>query len=128
MNISVVIPTYQREQVLIDTLNAVLGLLRGGDEVVVIDQTPCHEPRIDQALRKLAATGKVHWYRRRQPNICAAMNAGSRLARNEVLLFLDDDVVPDGSLLEAHRRALAGPDPPPAVCGQVLQPWHAGPV
>jgi GT2 family glycosyltransferase len=128
MNLSVVIPTYRREQVLLDTLNAVLPLLQTGDEIVVIDQTERHERQTEDALRDLIATGKVRWHRRGQPHICAAMNVGALLARNEVLLFLDDDVVPARDLLETHRCALDRPDAPPAVCGQVIQPWHQGPV
>jgi GT2 family glycosyltransferase len=128
VTISVVIPTYMREQVLLDTLHRVVPLLRPGDELLVIDQTPAHEPRTDQTLRELADAGAIRWVRRSKPNTCAAMNAGARLARGEILLFLDDDIIPDAGLLEAHRAALSEPDAPPAVCGQVLQPWHRGPV
>jgi GT2 family glycosyltransferase len=126
--ISVVIPTYRREQVLVDTLRLVAPLLQPGDEMLVIDQTPAHEPRTEQALRNLAESGAIRWVRRESPNTCAAMNAGARLARGDILLFLDDDVIPDADLLEAHRAAMSRPDEPPAVCGQVLQPWHQGPV
>jgi glycosyltransferase involved in cell wall biosynthesis len=126
--ISVVIPTYRREQVLVDTLHLVTPLLQPGDEMLVIDQTPVHGPQTEQALRELADAGVIRWVRRDKPNTCAAMNAGARLARGDVLLFLDDDVIPDTGLLEAHRVAMSRPDPPPAVCGQVLQPWHQGPV
>src|SRR5437879_5123343 len=128
MNLSVVIPTYRRERLLLDTLHAVVPLLQTGDEIVVIDQTERHERQTEDGLRDLVATGKVRWYRRHKPHICAAMNAGGLLSRNEMLLFLDDDVVPAPDLLEAHRRALNRPDAPPAVCGQVIQPWHDGPV
>jgi GT2 family glycosyltransferase len=126
-SISVVIPTYRREQVLLDTLHHVAAQVRPGDEILVIDQTPQHESATEQALRRLVGTG-VRWYRRDRPHICAAMNAGALLARGELLLFLDDDVVPAPSLLEAHRTALSGDGPPPATCGQVLQPWHDAPV
>lgn len=126
--VSVVIPTYRREQVLLDTLHLVLPLLRAGDELLVIDQTPSHEPAVEQCLRDLAASGAVRWFRRDRPHICAAMNAGACLACGDILLFLDDDVIPAESLLEAHRRTLSAPDAPPAACGQVLQPWDDKPV
>jgi GT2 family glycosyltransferase len=127
-SISVAIPTYRREQVLLDTLRLVLPLLRPGDELLLVDQTPRHEPAVEERLHELAAAGAVRWFRRDKPSVCEAMNAGACLARCEVLLFLDDDVIPAPQLLEAHRHALAAPDAPPAVCGQVLQPWNDGPV
>jgi GT2 family glycosyltransferase len=126
--LSVVIPTYRRERVLIDTLAAVHALLRAGDEIVVVDQTAEHEPATEAALLDLAGTGRVHWFRRTEPGICRAMNCGAWLARSELLLFLDDDIVPSPGLLEVHREALCRSDAPPATCGQVLQPWDAGPV
>jgi GT2 family glycosyltransferase len=126
--ISVVIPSYRREQVLLDTLHQVLPLLQAGDELLVVDQTPQHEPAVEQRLHELATTGAIRWFRRDKPHICAAMNAGALLARGDLLLFLDDDVIPAPQLLEAHRRTLAAADAPPAVCGQVLQPWNNGPI
>jgi GT2 family glycosyltransferase len=126
--ISVVIPTYRREQVLLDTLHLVLPLLQAGDELLVVDQTPQHEPAVEQRLYELAGSGAIRWFRRSKAHICAAMNAGAGLARGDILLFLDDDVIPAPSLLEVHRRTLAAPDAPPAVCGQVLQPWNEKPV
>jgi GT2 family glycosyltransferase len=126
--VSVVIPTFRRERVLIDTLRLVVPCLRPGDEVLLVDQTLTHEPGTESALGDLAADGTVRWYRRGKPHICEAMNLGGLLARGDVLLFLDDDVVPSPGLVEAHRAGLATPDPPPATCGQVLQPWDEVPV
>lgn len=126
--ISVVIPSYRREQVLLDTLHWVLPLLQAGDELLVVDQTPQHEPAVEQRLHELAEMGALRWFRRHKPHICAAMNAGALLARGDLLLFLDDDVIPSPQLLETHRGTLAAADAPPAVCGQVLQPWNDGPL
>src|SRR6266404_3485400 len=56
------------------------------------------------------------------------MNIAGLLAQGEILLFLDDDIIPFESLLEGHRQAHLQSDPPPATCGQVLQPWNPVPV
>ncbi len=65
--------------------------------------------------------GAIDWVRLSRPSIPAAMNAGLGRARSEIVLFLDDDVVPGPALIaahrEAHRRFGAG-----VVAGQVLQP------
>ncbi|MDI9630041.1 MAG: glycosyltransferase family 2 protein [Acidobacteriota bacterium] len=126
--ISVVIPSYRREEVLVETLDRVLAQCRGEDEVIVVDQTPEHEPATEAALHDLAEKGRVHWLRKSRPSICEAMNVGVLVARHPVVLFLDDDVVPAPGLLDVYRELFTQPDPPAVVNGQVLQPWHSGAV
>jgi GT2 family glycosyltransferase len=126
--ISVIVPTYQRERVLLDTLRSVIPLLRPGDEILVVDQTPQHARETEEGLQQLASAGTIRWFRRSRPSQCEAMNAAAHLARGAILLFLDDDVEPSLDLLEAHRSALAAADAPPATGGQVLQPWDRAPV
>lgn len=126
--ISVVIPTYRRENVLVETIGRLLELLAPGDEIIVVDQTPSHEPETAEAMNRFVREAPVRWYRRTQPGICQAMNCGAWLARGEILLFVDDDVIPNPGLLETHRECLASMDAPPATCGQILQPWNDGPV
>jgi glycosyltransferase involved in cell wall biosynthesis len=126
--ITCVVPTYKRERVLVETLSHLVALLRSGDEIVVVDQTPRHEPDTEAGLCRLTAHGEVRWFRRDKPSQCEAMNAAAAVSRGDILLFLDDDVIPSPNLLEAHRAALTGTDVPPATCGQVLQPWDERPV
>ncbi|MBZ0090516.1 MAG: glycosyltransferase [Thermoanaerobaculia bacterium] len=122
--ISVVIPSYSREGVLVETVRRVVRQLGTSDEILIIDQSPTHEPETETALADLERSERVFWYRKSRPSICEAMNVGALLARNEVVLFLDDDVVPAPGLLEAHREVLGRCDDLHAVNGQVLQPWH----
>ncbi len=49
------------------------------------------------------------------------MNMGLEAARSEVVLFLDDDIVPGPGLVHAHRRAHEDPGIS-GVAGMVLQP------
>jgi GT2 family glycosyltransferase len=126
--LSVIIPTYGRERVLIDTVEALVPLARPDDEIVLIDQTAKHTTETEADLHRLSSSRQVRWLRRSEPGICRAMNCGAVLAHNELLLFLDDDIIPCARLLEAHREMLSRPDAPPATGGQVLQPWDTGPV
>ncbi len=128
LNISVIVPTYKREAVLVDTLRHLHRLLKPGDEILVIDQTATHEAITSDVLGSMNAEGLIRWYRRSRPSQNKAMNIAALLAKGEILLFLDDDIVPFENLLEAHRHALLAPDAPPATCGQVLQPWNESPV
>jgi glycosyltransferase involved in cell wall biosynthesis len=127
-SISVVLPTFERERLLVDTIGAVLPLLKEGDEILVIDQTPEHNAETEAALINWATRNEIRWFRKTRPSQGEAMNAAAWLASGEILLFLDDDILPSSTLLDAHRAAHAKDPAVPAVCGQVLQPWNEYPV
>lgn len=118
--LSVVIPTYQREAVLLDSLHQLIQLKPAPAEIIVVDQTPQHEANTEQGLQLLEARGAIRWLRRTQPSIPAAMNAGLLAARSDVVLFLDDDIRPHAGLVSAHLEAQSLH--PGLVAGQVLQP------
>jgi GT2 family glycosyltransferase len=123
--VTIVIPTFRREAVLVETVRALLALPAPAAELIVADQTPSHEPQTENALRKLAEAGRIRWLRLAQPSIPAAMNAGLLAATQERVLFLDDDIVPEPDLVTAHWAAHQK-DPRALVAGRVLQPWDEG--
>jgi cellulose synthase/poly-beta-1,6-N-acetylglucosamine synthase-like glycosyltransferase len=61
--ISVIIPTYGREEPLRDTLEDVLKQDYPAFEVLVVDQTPTHEPQTQAYLEQLADDRKISWFR-----------------------------------------------------------------
>lgn len=126
--LSIIIPTFCREQVLLDTVRMILDQMQTGDEILVIDQTPRHESATEQALTTWLEDGRLRWYRKINPGQVEAMNVGALLAHNEGLVFLDDDVQPSSDFLDSYRCALAKGSEIPAFCGQVLQPWHDAPL
>jgi GT2 family glycosyltransferase len=117
--IGVVIPTYRRENVLIETLVRLLDLDCRPDEILVIDQTLQHEPQTEYALARMEEEGFLRVIRLPQPSITHAMNVGVRESTSDVLLFLDDDIIPGASLIAAHKQAQGESG---IVAGQVLQP------
>jgi GT2 family glycosyltransferase len=121
--VSVAIPTYHREAVLVDTLNFLLALEQPAAEILVLDQSETHEAATDKALREWADQGRIRWIRIARPSIPKAMNAGLLQSRNPVVLFLDDDVRPDPGLVAAHHAAHASL-PDIVVAGRVIQPWE----
>jgi len=116
---SIVIPTYLRGAVLLDSLRALLALESKADEIVVVDQTHIHPQDIERELSALHDSGAIRWIRLPYPSIPGAMNTGLREAISEIVLFLDDDIIPDEKLVEAHRRASSESA---LVAGMVLQP------
>lgn len=121
--LSIVIPTYGREQVLRDTLAALIRINSGNAEIVVVDQTERHESQVESCLDGWHLSGAIRWLRGSKPSIPGAMNLGAMQARGEILLFLDDDIVPAPGLLRAHLEAHAVKRGE-LVVGRVLQPWH----
>lgn len=119
MRLTVAIPTYGRDAVLIDTLRYVLALSPPADEVVVIDQTPRHDDATEQQLVAWTRDGAICWERLPRPSIPHAMNVALQRASGDVVLFLDDDLIPCCDLGARHLAGIAGAD---AVVGQILQP------
>ena len=120
-SIAIAVPTYQREQVLIDTLGSLLALDPPAAELLVADQTPRHQRAVEQQLRQWEAAGRIRLLRLPNPSVTEAMNTALREAAHPIVLFLDDDIVPHRGLIGAHAGSY-GTEAVWAVAGQVLQP------
>ena len=123
--ISIAIPTYRREQVLLDTIDYLLALQLAASEILVLDQTEKHESSTELRLQELAGNDSIRWLRFDQPSIPKTMNRGLLEAKQDIVLFLDDDIRPEADLLtthftvhQAHNNVL--------VAGRVIQPWQEG--
>src|SRR5512134_3333638 len=90
--VSVVIPTYRREQVLLDTIQYLRSLQAPPAEIIVVDQTRDHEVSIQEQLNQWDRNKEIRWVRLEEPSIPGAMNKGLLVARNGIVLFLDDDI------------------------------------
>jgi GT2 family glycosyltransferase len=119
--LSIVMPTFRRERVLGETICSLLALRPPPEELLVIDQTKTHERETDELLSRLDRERQIRWIRMEAPSIPRAMNVGLREARGKVVLFVDDDIVPQSNLLSAHVAAHENGEFA-AVAGQVLQP------
>lgn len=103
LRVAVVIPTYLRERILINTVRLVLSQNPPADEVLVIDQTPKHDADTTAFLRGQSRAGAIRWIRQHPPNLAAARNRGLHETDCDIVLFLDDDVIPEPGLVEYHR-------------------------
>ncbi len=120
--VSVVIPTYQREQVLLETVQVVLNQVPSPREILIIDQSPGHETSVAQQLQVWHEDGLIRWIRLAEPSIPKSMNHGLRLATQPIVLFLDDDLTAASTLVDWHWRTHQQFPEAVAVVGQVLQP------
>lgn len=125
MMLSIVIVTYRREQVLVDTIESLLPLraaLEEPSELLIIDQTERHQASTQESLQHWHHSGQIRWLRLSAPHLTRAMNSGLLEARGEIVLYLDDDVLPSPSLLAGHLSAHTLYPAAWAVIGQILQP------
>lgn len=118
--IDIVIPTFGREEVLLETLALVRRLPHA--RLTVVDQTDVHEPTTQAALEEWHRRGAIRLVKLATPSIPRAMNLGVLESSAATILFLDDDVVPSPGLTEEHLRAHQENPEAWAVVGQVLQP------
>lgn len=124
VKISIVIPTYRRNDVLVDTIRHVSTLTPAAHEIIVADQTERHDQATGALLGDWHAQGLIRLLRLSAPSVTHAMNAGLLAATGDVVLFLDDDIIPELGLVEAHRSAHAL-DKGDLIAGRVIQPWQA---
>jgi GT2 family glycosyltransferase len=126
MMISVVIPTYNREQPLRDTLADAIKQNYPNFEVLVIDQTRTHESETQVYLEQLANAGKIRWFRVNWASLPGARNYAVRRAIGDIILFIDDDVQLPDVFLEAHAdNYLEKPDVG-CVAGRVFDRMKLG--
>ncbi|MBT5306892.1 MAG: glycosyltransferase family 2 protein, partial [Candidatus Scalindua sp.] len=118
--LAVVIPTYGREKVLLETINQLLRQEPAAAEILIIDQTISHEQDTDTKLGLWHAEGMIRWIRVDQPSQPVALNIGLRKATQPFVLFLDDDIRIDEGFVEAHYNAFESEEIWVAA-GQVLQ-------
>lgn len=121
MQVSVAIPTYNRGPILVETIGRLLALETRAAEIVIVDQTADHPPEIAQRLDAHHQRGDIRLIRLPHPSIPHAMNVALAEATGEIVLFVDDDVIPSPQLVRGHAAAYGDPGVW-AVVGQVLQP------
>jgi GT2 family glycosyltransferase len=97
--VSVIVPTYERGAVLGTTLAALCALDYPSDlfEVIVVD-----DGSADATPAVARSFPRVRYVRQPNRGVAAARNRGAQLARGEVLLFVDDDIVVPPDNIRRH--------------------------
>ncbi|KAF3885513.1 MULTISPECIES: hormogonium polysaccharide biosynthesis glycosyltransferase HpsN [Nostocales] len=124
--ISVIIPTYGREEPLRDSIADVLKQDYPNFEVLVVDQTPEHKPEIEAYLEELSTAGKIKWFRLKWASLPGARNYAVRRATGDIILFIDDDVQLQSGFLAAHAKNYVEQPEVGAVAGRVFDRMKLG--
>jgi GT2 family glycosyltransferase len=103
--VSIVVPTYNRNQLLCDTLDYLLRQDYPHTHLIVVDQSADHDSATWKYLEQ--NSNRIEYVRLSQPNLPAARNVGIARSQGEVVVFCDDDMVvpPDtvSRLLQLYR-------------------------
>lgn len=117
MKVSLIIPTYNREAVLVDSIRCALRQEGVDYEVIVVDQTLGHDPATREYLQEVSSRIRYHYSE--QKGLTRARNTGFRLSSGDVLVFIDDDTLFEPDFLARHLEAhQAGND---VVQGRVIE-------
>ena len=91
--ISVLIPTMNRVNALQRTLESYLSADSLPGEIVVVDQS--EDAAMEQLITKISANHSsvaIEYFHQDMPSLTKARNNAVRLAKNEIIVFSDDDV------------------------------------
>ena len=127
VRISVIIPTYQRTQLLRDTVASLRQqTLTDGFEILVVDNAPSNELR--EYVGSLAGGGPpaICYVPEPRTGLHNARHAGARAAQGEILVYVDDDVLVPPGWLEAVCTPYADSQVA-CVGGKILPKWEAEP-
>lgn len=101
--VSVVIPTYNRAQMVVRAVESALRAVAPGDEIIVVDDGSTD--RTDLALKKYA--GKIRYIKTSNRGAGPARNRGIEVAQWDWIAFLDSDDEWMDDHLRLHRALLA---------------------
>lgn len=119
-SISVIIPTYGREEPLRDTISDILVQDYPNFEILVVDQTPTHQPETQTYLQNLADAHKIQWFRLDWASLPGARNYAVERSKGDIILFIDDDVRMQPNYLQNHAKNYLEKPEVGAVAGRVF--------
>jgi len=106
MRASVVVPTYNRRQLLTKCLNGLLDqtITQDDYEIIVVDD--CSTDDTQRYMEEMIRQVKNLIYVRHEANKgrVAARNEGIWLAKSDIVIFLDNDNIPSRYFIETHLR------------------------
>lgn len=105
LSASIVIPTYNRRQILLKTLNSLNRQSVPTNRYEVVVAIDGSTDGTLESLSDLHTTYRLHAVYDENKGATAAYNLGAQHAKNDVLIFLDDDQICTLELVQAHLLA-----------------------
>lgn len=107
--VSVVIPTYLRGPMALDTVRDLLACHVSSAELIVVDQSPAPPSESANGLEELVRGGAITYIHALPPSLPYARNIGLRHAHADVIVFCDDDIRVGPDFLERHLACYEDP-------------------
>ena len=121
--LSIIVPTLNRGPVFRRTVGHVLDQSFTDFELIVVDQSDQPERANNEAFLRAKGDTRLRYIQVPRKNLPNARNEGLALARGQIILFLDDDVVLLGDdFLDAHVDAYADASVG-GVTGRTIERW-----
>jgi len=99
--VSLIIPTYNRQEIVFQTLQYIKQQSIPGFEVVLVDQTESN----DSNLNNFKDDGfKYKYLKIKETGLPNARNVGAENAKGDILIFIDDDSIPDSDLIQSYMN------------------------
>ena len=127
MEISVIIPSYNRLAALCQAVRSLQDQSFGDFEILVVDNAA--DSQVERKIAEMNDSARVpaRYLAERALGLHFARHAGARVAQGELLVFTDDDATFDPGWLQAYADAFAC-HPQMAVAGGPVRPvWEAAP-
>jgi GT2 family glycosyltransferase len=105
--ISVIIPTLNRPDNVTDTVHSLLKQSYKNYEIIILDQS---DVPLGSTARNTFYKKKIKYFHIKEKGLPNARNIGIIKSRGDIILFLDDDIVPDNDLLLYHYRGFKRKD------------------
>ena len=122
--VSVVIPTLDRADMVATTIDRIEQQTVSRDlyEVLVIDNNSSDHTQSVLA-QKVALYPNLRVFSQLKRGAAATRNVGIREAGGHIVLFIDDDILAEPNLIEAHLQSHAA-NPKSSIIGAVVSPWE----
>ena len=129
IKISVIIPTYNRSDLLINTIRSLKEQNYIGYEIIVVDNGCSEHIRLlveNQKKDKDTKKCSIRYIRSPDIGLHNTRHLGAKTAKGEILLYIDDDIIADKNLLQEiikpYHKANVG-----CVGGRILPDWEVEP-
>jgi len=125
LDISVIIPTYNRPDFLPNTIESVLGQDFENYEIIVVDNACLDSTKkLVESFKSIKA--QIRYICEPDIGLHNGRHRGAKAARSDILLYIDDDVVADKNLLKEVVKFYSDSEVG-CVGGKILPKWEVEP-